>query len=639
MKQWLEHQYQNKFLYVPFLLSAGAGVYFTLAHEPQIPCLYLTCLGLGVAMFIPKIPVAIRAVIIAMFGFVYACTFANLIDTPQMKHNLYDHDIRGEVKLIDYTDDGARVYVKVHANEINAGNGNATVRLTINPDKTKLNIGDTIQADATLFRPAPLYEPEGFNWARWMYFNNLSATGFINNVKVIKNNGGNTIPVIRDRIHLQTNSFLVDSLVLGYKSAAPHADNPIWTATGVGHVWSISGFHMTLVGGWLGFLFYMIFRSIPYITRRIPAKIPALACAWVGLLFYLFLSGIDVATIRSFLMATLIIIAFAFGRSAICLRNVALAFCVLFLMNPHYVMQAGFQLSFMAVLGLVWMYNVVKPRTPQNKILKVIYACVLTSVVATLFTAPFVATHFGAIPVYGLIGNLVFLPVFSFVIMPLVLIGVFTAPLGIHAPIKCAHWCYELILGWAKHIADWPYATITTPIIPNTAIVCATIGFMCLTLIRNEKVKLNIILFVVFCGLGVFCVTNVKKPVFMATPDAELVAGVNADGKLEFSKEKSSTHYFAFRTWKEMNGENPDTPTIRRKPEKGLFLFNDIAYMQRFKPIMNNIENLCNDDRIRYIVTYLDIKSKKCKHKLLRGGMIIYQDYTIKYLPINRRWN
>ena len=639
MKKWLMHQYQNKFLYTPFLLAGGAGIYFTMPYEPNIPYLYITTFVLGATMFIPRIPTIIRAICILLFGFMYSCAFANLIDTPQLTHSLYDQNITGTVKLIDYTDTGARVYLNISAKDIDAGNSRAIVRVTIAPKKTKLNIGDVIQAQVSLFKPTPIWAPETFDWARWMYFNNISATGYINNAQVIENKGGGFIARLRDDIHTYANSFLVDSLILGYKSAVPEKDGPIWTATGVGHVWSISGFHMTLVGGWLGFLFYLIFRSVPFITRRLPAKIPALACAWAGLLFYLFLSGVDVATVRSFLMATLVMVAFAVGRSAISLRNVALGFCVIFLMNPHYVMQAGFQLSFMAVLGLVWLYSVVRPRMPRNKILKFIYACILTSIVATVFTAPFVATHFGAIPMYGLIGNLVFLTVFSFVIMPLILIGIFTTIIGFHAPIIWAHSCYNLILRGAEFVANLPYANLATPTIPNIAIIFMTVGFMCLTIIRPVHVKVNYILFCVFMALGIYCIANVQKPIFYVSPDTELVANVNDDGVLEFSMAKSAKHYFAFRTWKEFNGENPDTPNIHHKSNKGLFNYNNIAYVQRFKPLMNNIDRLCNDDNVKYIVTYFNIKSKTCAHKLLRGGMVIYKDGHIQKLPSNRRWN
>ena len=176
-------------------------------------------------------------------------------------------------------------------------------------------------------------------------------------------------------------------------------------------------------------------------------------------------------------------------------------------------------MSFMAVWGLVWMFTVIKPKMPNNKLLKIIYACVLTSVVATVFTAPFVAAHFGAIPTYGLVGNLILLPVFSFAIMPLVITGTFTVLLGWSGPILWAHEIYDHLLSVAQWIANLPHANIAMPHIPNSAIVCIVIAFMCLTLIRTIKIHVNIILFAIFSIVAVGIVAMESRPVFFVTYD------------------------------------------------------------------------------------------------------------------------
>lgn len=636
MRDWLDNQYQNLFLYVPFLLAGGAALYFTMSNEPGMILAYIGLLISSGAIFIKRVPNVLRAMLIFIFGFCYACVFTDLIDTPKLRYNKHNLTVVGTVQNIDYTDEKSRIYLSVSADDIGAGDGRATVRVSIDKDSAPPNIGDIISANIGLFKPSVAYAPETFDYARWAYFNGLSATGYINDFQVIKSGGTGGINSMRNFIHRRANSFLVDSLVLGYKNAVPADDNPIWTATGIGHVWSISGFHMTLVGGWIFLIFYFLFRAIPYITRRVPARIPAMGFAWIGLLGYLFLSGVDIATVRAFVMTTLIFLAFMVGRSAISLRNIALAFCFIFLMNPHYVMQAGFQLSFAAVFGLVWVYSDVKPKMPRNKLLKAIWACVITSVVATVFTAPFVAMHFGAIPIYGLIGNLILLPIFSFAIMPLVLIG---ALFGGGAPIELAHALYDFALDIAQYIASIPFATITVPHISNVAAICFIVSFMALVLIRPIKIKINYILFAVFCAVGVGIVHLSPRPIFYATHDNELVAFVGDDGKLEFNKSRASNHYFAFDTWKKINGEQTNTPNPRRKHDGGVYRYGDIVYVQKFVPLMKNISAMCADDDVRYIVSYFDIKSKSCAHKILGGGFVIYPGGRVKYIQKNRRWN
>lgn len=636
MREWFENQYRNLFIYVPFLMAGGAALYFMLAREPELILAYIGLLLSAVAVFIKRVPIILRAVLIFIFGFCYACVFTDLIDTPKPTHNKHNLTVVGTVENIDYTDEKSRIYLSVAANDIGAGDGTATVRVSMDGGIITPQIGDVISANIGLFKPSVAYAPETFDYARWAYFNGLSATGYMNDFRVIESDGVGGTNSLRNFIHRRANSFLVDSLVLGYKNAVPADDNPIWTATGIGHVWSISGFHMTLVGGWIFLIFYFLFRAIPYITRRVPARIPAMGFAWIGLLGYLFLSGVDIATVRAFIMTTLIFLAFMVGRSAISLRNIAMAFCFIFLMNPHYVMQAGFQLSFAAVFGLVWVYSDVKPKMPRNKLFKAIWACIITSIVATVFTAPFVAMHFGAIPIYGLIGNLILLPIFSFAIMPLVLIG---ALCGGGTITEWAHGLYDFALDIAQYIANIPFATITVPHISNIAAICFIAAFLALVLIRPIKIKINYILFGVFCAVGVGIVYLSPRPIFYATYDNELVAFVRDDGKLEFNKSRASNHYFAFDTWKKINGEKTGTSNPRRKHDNGMYRYGDIVYVQKFVPLMDNISTLCADDNVRHIVSYFDIKTKGCAHKIRRGGFVIYPNGHVKYIQKNRRWH
>lgn len=642
MKDLFQNQSGNLFLWLPFLLAFGAGFYFNLSFEPA---LYVTISGLIISfilIFINK-NIILKIFSLLIFGFCYAAVFTHIINTPQIPRNMHDITITGKVQKIDYTDKKSKIYIKTNASEINSKqHGTAIIRVSAKPEIVLPNIGDEIKASVGLYRPSGADAPGTFDYSRWAYFNNLSATGYINSYEIVNKSSGSSINKLRDYMHNKSNSFLSDTLVLGYKSAVPESDNKIWTATGVGHVWSISGFHITLVSGWLFAIFYFIFRAIAPVTKRVPARIPALIFAWIGLLFYLFLSGVDVATVRAFLMTTLIFLAFIFGRNPISMRNICIAFCIIFLMNPHYVLQPGFQLSFAAIFGLVWLWNDIKPKMPNNKILKILYTATLTSVVATLFTAPFVIAHFYSLPIYGLLGNLILLPIFSVAIMPLIIVGTITATFGWTYPIELAEKAYEFTLMIGTKIAELPYSNIIMPHITNTALMCFILGFMALLFIRPIKVKINYILFSVLTLTGIFIIATTPKPLFYATYDHELVGFVN-NGKIEFNKSRASNHYFTFDTWKQLNGERTQTPNKRRKHNKGLYLYKtenfNLAYIQKFTTLQKNIANLCNEESIDYIVSYFHINSPKCNHKILRGGFVIYKSGKVKYTTTNRPWN
>lgn len=638
MQEIWKVQKDNLFLWVPFIMAAGGALYFSIGFDPYIPFAFLISAILFGTICLWRAPIIIRTILVFIFGFVYACAYTNTIDTPILKKNLRDVEISGHVSDIDYTADKTRIYIRVPASELNIDSSrDAVVRISVDT-ANEININDKIKTTATLFTPSPADAPGGFDFARWSYFNNLTSTGYADDITITEHTPNN----VRTWIHGRTNSTLVDSLVLGYKHTLPTTERAIWTSAGVGHIWSISGFHMTLIMGWLFAIFYFLFRLIPPVVKRVPAKHIAMCCAWGVLISYVLISGASVATLRAFLMATLICAAALLGRGAFSLRNVCLAFCLLFLINPYYIMTAGFQLSFSAIFGLVWFWTEINPKIPENKILRYITTAILTAVIASIFTAPFIATHFYSVPIYSIIGNLILLPVFSVIIMPLVIIGMIAAICGFALPLHIADIAYNLTLSVAKFIADLPHATIQTPYISNTAMCLIILGMICIVLIRPLKTKINYICGAIFIMLGIITIATTPKPLFMTTSDHELVAFVN-NNEITFNKSRASNHYFTFDTWKHFAHINTDTPNTRAKHNKGLYIFQSpkikIAYMQKFSALQNNITKLCNDNSVDYIVSYFDITAPNCKSKILHGGFIIYENGKIIYLNHNRRWN
>ena len=639
MRDLFTYKSENNFIVATLIGAIGAALYFILPFETP---LFIAAIGIICAAmaFIFCHNTIVRMIMVFLFAFFYAGTYTHIINTPQITRNIRDATFTANVVAIDYTADKTRLGLRT--GDINPNSaGKMTVRVNLGDDMITPNIGDTVRVTATLFRPNGQYAPETFDFARWAYFNGISATGYLTDLQIIDTHTIGTIVGLRDALHRRTDTFLADGLVFGYKRAVPNDDAKIWTTNGVGHVWSISGFHMTLVSGWLFAIFYMLLRCIPYITRRIPARIPATILAWFGLLMYLMISNAGAATIRAFLMITLVFAAFISGRVAISLRNVCLAMIAVLLINPHYVMQAGFQLSFAAVFGLVWFFGTYK--MPENKILKIICAATLTSIIATLFTAPFVAAHFQALPLYSLVGNLILLPIFSFMIMPLVMIGVIAATIGWSGPIALAHWIYDIALNIAGWIAHLPMASIAIPHISNTAIMIFVLAFAVLILVKPVTRYTNLAGCALFVIAGIVWVACTPRPVVYATYDHELIAFKNADGILEFNKSRASNHYFAFGTWKQFNGDDPNTNNIRMKCERGVCRYNgknfNFVYIQKFVPLAREIENLCRTDTTTYIASYFDVYAPNCAARILRGPFVIYNSGDVKQISHHRRWH
>lgn len=651
MKEWLGHQYQNCFLWVPILLAFGAAMYFSCTNATCgiAICMAAAVLGGGIVF---RNKLFTWAAVTFIFGFLYAIAFTHIVNTPRATHVLRDVKIHGTIVDTDYAPPITRAYIRIPAQILNrTATGVATVRLNV-PDDIHPGIGDTITATAFMFPTSPAYAPETFDYARWAYFNRLGATGFITSVQsVTHGDRTHSMANMRDRLHRATDSMLADTLVLGYKGSLNKSDRNIWTSAGVAHVWSISGFHMTLVGGWLFAIFFFIFRRIPYITRRIPARAPALVCAWFGLLGYLALSGMGIATMRAFFMTTLIFAAFLIGRGALALRNVAMVFCALFLINPHYVMQPGFQLSFAAVFGIVWFWGNHRKlyTTGIGRVWGFISVLLMTTFVATLFTMPFTVAHFHQIPTYGLIGNLILVPIFSFIIMPAVLLGVPMATFGWHGPLHFADRVYEFTRDVAIWITNLPYANIITPHISNSAIVCAIIAMAALMFIRYKPDvrsvcirHANIVIGTVMISIATIIAITTPRPVVFVSPDRQLV-GFVYDGEIKFNHRKNSANLFAFSTWREVLGMPSDAPNIQIKSDHGIWRYTGdkftVVYIQKFVPLAREISSLCRDSSVDYIASYFDIDAPACRAKILRGGAVIYPSGRVRYSYVPRPWN
>lgn len=648
MKEILNNQYKNLFLWTPFVMAFGAALYFSIEQEPNFHFPILITLLLCGIIYKYK-NVMIRACALFLFGFFYAMSFTHIINTPQIKDSFDFMNITATVQDIDFTEKSTRLLLNVNAKQVDSElpDKNMNLRISVPNDSNIPDIGDTINGNAKIFHPSAKYAPDSFDFARWAYFSKISGTGFFKDYKIQQTN---TNLDIRTHIHDQANSVLTDALVLGYKHTIPKSENDIWQSVGVGHVWSISGFHMTLLGGWLFALFYLIFRAIPYITKRIPAKYPAIICAWFGLCFYLCISGISVATTRAFLMTTLVFAAILFGRNILSLRNAVLAFLIIFLINPFFVMHAGFQLSFAAIFGLVYFFQDTQyiKRSFTGKIIHYAVLSFKTALIATIFTLPFIIAHFGYFPIYSLIGNIVILPLFSFAIMPLVVIGTICALFGSHFILDITNNIYNFTLSIATHIANMPSANLSMPFMSNYVLLLLIIGLLFLILIIKTDSKnflirnMNYILCLIFTSVALFIYTSQTKPLFYATPDHELVA-FNVNKHLQFNKSRASAHYFAFNSWYEFNNEEIPDKNKRYKCNRGFCVYKtenwNLVYMQNFTAILNNIEKVCKDKSINYIVTTFDINSPKCHAKILNDGILIYPNGHITTIINQRPWH
>ena len=118
--------------------------------------------------------------------------------------------------------------------------------------------------------------------------------------------------------------------------------------SGVGHVLSISGYHMAVVAGVVFFLFRALLALIPGLADRAPIKKWAALAALGVTTFYLLLSGAEVATQRSYIMVAIVLIGVMVDRPTLTLRTLTVAALAVLLLAPESIVHPSFQMSFAA---------------------------------------------------------------------------------------------------------------------------------------------------------------------------------------------------------------------------------------------------------------------------------------------------
>ena len=150
---------------------------------------------------------------------------------------------------------------------------------------------------------------------------------------------------------------IASALITGKRDAISTPVNDAMYISGLGHVLSISGYHMAVVAGLVFFVLRALFALMPAVAGRYPIKKWAALAALAAAAFYLVLSGAEVATQRSFIMIAIVLIGVMVDRPAITLRTLTVAALVVLLLTPEAIVHPSFQMSFAATLALVAGYE------------------------------------------------------------------------------------------------------------------------------------------------------------------------------------------------------------------------------------------------------------------------------------------
>lgn len=281
-----------------------------------------------------------------------------------------------------------------------------------------LRTGDRIIVRFNPVKPNNNFTGLSFDYNKWLRQKGICATAYIRTKEWFYLKGPEKTDLIAraDRLSgkivsifkesgLEGNSLgLASAMSIGYRSDIDKKVESYFRAAGITHVLSVSGLHVGVIYSLICFcLFFLKYGK----TQKVLRNIIIVIFLWL----YAFIAGLCPSVCRSALMLSMVSTGDFLGRKSQTLNTVIFSAFILLLVNPLNIYDIGFQLSYVAVIGIVVLYPELRLHfEPKSVILKYIRDLVLISLVAQIATFPLTIHYFGQFPNYFLLANLFAVP-------------------------------------------------------------------------------------------------------------------------------------------------------------------------------------------------------------------------------------
>ncbi len=360
-----------------------------------------------------------------------------------------------------------------------------------------------------LRRPHGFANPHGFDYEAWLLERGIRATGYV------RTNGVNErldhfVPGMMNRVHnlrarVRTRflSVLDDAPQAGILVALAVGDQrtisaeqwEVFRRTGVAHLVSISGLHVSLVALFFGGAVAWGWRRVPAACLRWPARKAGALAGLLAASLYALMAGFGLPTQRALMMLAVAAIALLSAREVQASRVLAMALLMVLLFDPWAVLSAGFWLSFGAVGIIVFIL------AGRRTVMQGWRAALRIQLAITLATVPPLLALFNAFSLVAPVANAFAIPLVSFLIAPLALMAIVLP----FAPIlEVAHWFagwMMLGLGW---LSEQQFALWRRPALPPVLIASSALAVFWLLLPRGTP--------------GRFAAMLMLVPAFLWTP-------------------------------------------------------------------------------------------------------------------------
>ncbi|MVO14652.1 ComEC/Rec2 family competence protein [Parasedimentitalea huanghaiensis] len=563
----LVKQRGHLFPFAPVMLGAGVGSYFALTTEPTLEnylALAAICGIGGLVVVRSKSNVSLLGwmILLVAAGFCVAGLRAHGVTAPVLTYRYYG-PVEGRVVVIDRSaSDALRLTLdQVRLRKISPVNTPERVRISLHGATELPAPGSRIMTTAHLMPPQGPAEPGGFDFRRHAWFQSLGGVGYTRVPVLLVTPGGEDLRL--QRLRRVASTYIQQQLpgsIGGFAAAITTGDRSgigqesllALRGSNLAHLLAISGLHMGLLTGFVFASLRVLLNLWPRVGLRLPVKKLAAIGALLVAAGYLALSGGNVATERAFVMVAVVLGAVLMDRRAFSLRAVALAALIVLIRRPESLMSPGFQMSFAATTGLVAVFGWIRDSgiTLGPAWLRPVLAVIISSAVAGAATAPFGAAHFNTLSYYGLIANLLSVPLMGVLVIPSAVLALSLAPFGLEMiGLTLMGWGLE----WILLVAHWVSGLQGAQgrVIAPGPMVLPLVGTGMLLLILWQGWLRVLGLVPALFGLVLW--SQHERPAVLISADAALVGKMTSEGRA-LSKPKGAG--FSARIWLENDGDD-----------------------------------------------------------------------------------
>ena len=527
----LDAEQERWILWVPVFAGVGIGLYFAAPVEPGwvlVLASLLAAAGLRMSLRRGVLALALTgALASAALGLAAAKYRAELMRGPVVSFSKQIWTVHGWVELVEKRPEkGVRITLRVSAIEGLAAEETPLRVRVRSPYDTGVHAGDALILKAALQPPPPPAEPDGYDFARASWFAGVGGVGFAVGRPVsdpepmampLWTSLKTTIERMRESVSERItvalpgpSGAITDALVTGEHESIPQDMTDVLRDSGLAHILAISGLKLTIMAGALFGLTRLLLAAFPAVALNWPVKKIASGAGLAGATFYLLISGCGSATTRAYVMIAIGLIAMLLDRPALSMRNLAIAALCLILPQPETLLDPSFQMSFSAVVALMATYEWAREwrdhgdgaafhrRKRREKLAgwrawaawvlwhttHILRETIAATTIATIAIAPYTVYTFHRVAVYGILANIVAVPLFNVVIMPLVALA--AMPLGLEGgPLYLVDRWVDVLMWIARAVSGLPGAVVLVPQMPAAALAVMTLGAIWLCLWRQ----------------------------------------------------------------------------------------------------------------------------------------------------------